>query len=58
MYTLAHLGVLWKDTPLIDEAKAVAADIQSLVETDRMLDVIRRFGRVYRRARCSKHGQS
>jgi len=40
MYTLAHLGVLWKDTPLIDEAKAVAADIQSLVETDRMLDVI------------------
>ncbi len=40
IYTLTHLGVLWQDSSLIDEAKVVAADLPSLIETDRMLDVL------------------
>ena len=39
IYTLVHLGILWQDASLIDEAKALAAEVPSLVETDRMLDV-------------------
>jgi len=40
IYTLAHLAVLWEDASLIDEAKALAADVPSLVEADKTLDVI------------------
>jgi type 2 lantibiotic biosynthesis protein LanM len=40
IYTLTHLGVLWNDASLIDEAKALAADLPSLIEKDRMLDVL------------------
>ena len=40
IYTLAHLGVLWEDASLIDEAKALAADVPALIETDKTLDVI------------------
>ncbi len=40
IYTLAHLAVLWDDVSLIDEAKALAADVPALIEADRALDVI------------------
>jgi type 2 lantibiotic biosynthesis protein LanM len=40
IYTLAHLGVVWKDTSLIDEAKALAADVPALIEADQTLDVV------------------
>jgi len=37
---MVHLGVLWQDVSLIDEAETLAADIPSVIETDRMLDVV------------------
>ena len=40
IYTLAHLAVLWEDASLIDEAKALAANVPALIEADRALDVI------------------
>jgi type 2 lantibiotic biosynthesis protein LanM len=40
LYTLAHLGILWRDQSLIDEAKALALEVSPLIETDQMLDVI------------------
>jgi type 2 lantibiotic biosynthesis protein LanM len=40
IYTLAHLAVLWEDPSLIDEAKALAADVPALIEADKALDVI------------------
>jgi type 2 lantibiotic biosynthesis protein LanM len=40
IYTLSHLGVLWKDASLIDRARALAADVPALVATDSALDVI------------------
>jgi type 2 lantibiotic biosynthesis protein LanM len=40
IYTLSHLGVLWRDESLLDEAKSLASDVSSIIETDRMLDVI------------------
>jgi type 2 lantibiotic biosynthesis protein LanM len=40
IYTLAHSAVLWKDASLIDEAKALAVDVPTLVKTDKALDVI------------------
>jgi lantibiotic modifying enzyme len=40
IYTLAHLGFLWQDGSLIDDAHALAADVPSLIDTDRMLDVV------------------
>jgi type 2 lantibiotic biosynthesis protein LanM len=40
VYTLTHLAVLWKDATLVDEARALAADVPRLVEADRALDVI------------------
>ena len=40
IYSLAHLAVLWEDASLIDEAKALAADVPALVEADKALDVI------------------
>jgi len=40
IYTLAHLAVLWDDASLIDEAKALAADVPALIEADEALDVV------------------
>lgn len=40
IYTLAHLGVLWQDDLLIDEALSLAADVPSAMETDQSLDVV------------------
>ncbi|PYR98311.1 MAG: type 2 lantipeptide synthetase LanM [Acidobacteria bacterium] len=40
VYTLAHLAVLWDDASLIEEAKALAADVPALIESDKALDVI------------------
>jgi len=40
IYTLAHLGFLWQDASLVDEAKGLAAEVTSLIETDRRLDVV------------------
>jgi type 2 lantibiotic biosynthesis protein LanM len=40
IYTLAHLAVLWEDASLIDEAKALAADVPALIEADQALDVV------------------
>jgi len=40
IYTLAHLGFLWEDGSLIDDAHSVAADVPSLIDSDRMLDVV------------------
>jgi len=40
IYTLAHLAVLWEDASLIDEAKALAADVPSLIDADNTLDVV------------------
>ena len=40
IYTLAHLAVLWEDASLIDEAKALAADVPTLIEADKALDVV------------------
>ena len=40
VYTLAHLAVLWEDAALVDEARALAADVPRLVEVDRALDVV------------------
>jgi type 2 lantibiotic biosynthesis protein LanM len=40
IYTLAHLAVLWEDASLIDEAKALAAEMPALIEADKTLDVI------------------
>jgi type 2 lantibiotic biosynthesis protein LanM len=40
IYTLAHLAVLWEDAALIDEAKALAADVPALIEADKALDVV------------------
>ena len=40
IYTLAHLAVLWEDPSLIDEAKALAADVPALIEADKTLDVV------------------
>jgi type 2 lantibiotic biosynthesis protein LanM len=40
IYTLAHLAVLWEDASLIDEAKALAADVPALIEADQTLDVV------------------
>jgi len=40
IYALAHLAALWEDASLIDEAKALAADVPALIATDKTLDVI------------------
>lgn len=40
IYTLAHLGVLWQDASLIDEAESLAADVPSVLDADRLLDVM------------------
>ncbi|NDQ55573.1 MAG: type 2 lantipeptide synthetase LanM [Acidipila sp.] len=40
IYTLAHLAVLWEDASLIDEARALAADVPALIEADETLDVV------------------
>jgi type 2 lantibiotic biosynthesis protein LanM len=40
IYTLTHLAVLWEEASLIDEAKALAADVPALIEADKALDVI------------------
>ena len=40
IYPLAHLAVLWEAGSLIDEAKALAADVPALIESDNALDVI------------------
>ena len=57
IYTLAHLGVLWQDASLIDEAQALAADVPSAMETDRNSGRGRWLGRNHRCARRSKCGQ-
>jgi type 2 lantibiotic biosynthesis protein LanM len=40
IYTLAHLAVLWADASLIEEAEALAADVPTLIEADKALDVV------------------
>jgi type 2 lantibiotic biosynthesis protein LanM len=40
IYTLAHLGALWQDGSLIAEAESLARDVPSLLESDRIFDVI------------------
>ena len=40
VYTLAHLGFLWQDESLIDDAHLLASTIPSMISSDRMLDVI------------------
>ncbi|WP_242342860.1 type 2 lanthipeptide synthetase LanM family protein [Anaeromyxobacter terrae] len=40
IYTLSHLAVLWDDAALLEEAKALAADVPALVGADETLDVI------------------
>jgi type 2 lantibiotic biosynthesis protein LanM len=40
IYTLSHLAVLWDDASLLDEAKALAADVPALIGADNTLDVI------------------
>jgi type 2 lantibiotic biosynthesis protein LanM len=40
IYTMTHLAVLWDDASLIEEAKALAAQVPDLVALDTSLDVI------------------
>jgi type 2 lantibiotic biosynthesis protein LanM len=40
IYTLAHLGRLWRDDELLDEAEEYARKLPALIETDEMLDVV------------------
>jgi len=40
VYTLAHLGFLWQDESLIDDAHLLASTIPPMISSDRMLDVI------------------
>ncbi len=39
LYALTHLGVLWNDAALLDEAAAHVPRLRALVEEDRVLDV-------------------
>jgi type 2 lantibiotic biosynthesis protein LanM len=40
IYALTHLGRLWKDDALLDEAEAYALALRSRIEDDELLDVI------------------
>lgn len=40
VYTLTHLAVLWDDASLLDEARAIAAEMPALIAADDALDVI------------------
>lgn len=40
IYALTHLGVIWSDTELLDEAKALVDRLPSLIERDEHIDVI------------------
>ena len=40
IYTLSHLGVLWRDVALLDIAEAVATRVRAEAAVDRHLDVI------------------
>jgi type 2 lantibiotic biosynthesis protein LanM len=40
IYTLAHLGVLWNEPALLDEAETIAAALSPLIEQDPYFDVI------------------
>ncbi len=40
IYALTHLGVLWDDAALLQEAHVLAADVPQLIATDDTLDVI------------------
>ncbi|MEO0129153.1 MAG: type 2 lanthipeptide synthetase LanM family protein [candidate division WOR-3 bacterium] len=40
IYTFAHLGVLWKDPELLDEAKSYTEYLYALIEKDKQFDLI------------------
>ncbi|HEX8411895.1 MAG TPA: type 2 lanthipeptide synthetase LanM family protein [Thermoanaerobaculia bacterium] len=40
IYTLAHLGRLWKDDALLDEAESYAARLPKLIANDDLLDLV------------------
>ncbi|HEY0142862.1 MAG TPA: type 2 lanthipeptide synthetase LanM family protein [Thermoanaerobaculia bacterium] len=40
VYTLAHLGRLWKDEALLDEAESYARRLPELIASDELLDVV------------------
>ncbi len=40
IYTLTHLGVLWDDSELLDQAEALAARMPAMVAEDELLDVV------------------
>ncbi|HET8773269.1 MAG TPA: type 2 lanthipeptide synthetase LanM family protein [Thermoanaerobaculia bacterium] len=40
IYTLAHLGRLWQDDALLDEAEGYARGLRPLIDADEMCDVI------------------
>jgi type 2 lantibiotic biosynthesis protein LanM len=40
IYTLSHLGALWREAELLNKAEALAATLRSLIEQDEYLDII------------------
>lgn len=40
IYTLVHLGILWDEPPLIAEAEEIVKSLPSLIEQDKILDII------------------
>jgi len=40
LYTLTHLGVLWGDGELLDEAERIAATLGPLIDADEVCDVV------------------
>lgn len=40
IYTLAHLGILWREPQLLAEAEAIVESLPSMIERDEHLDVI------------------
>jgi lantibiotic modifying enzyme len=40
LYTLTHLGVLWRHPPLLDDAQAIVDLLPALIDQDDYLDVL------------------
>jgi type 2 lantibiotic biosynthesis protein LanM len=40
IYTLSHLGALWREAKLLNRAEALVATLRSLIEQDEYLDII------------------